>query len=249
MKLSDYFNYGYKEAEWVKHVEKIRPKFDELNEMVKKQAYKLPSSEDAANYLFNFPSDFGGVGEVFNDQNYEKVNFFDMKNSGNHKLYPVCRMDHFFVPLPQFNNNINSINSDIHKNNSAQLNPNLNPQSFPFPNILHPNYYMYFNGMMNQNQMLKGIPNNQHIERYFFFFTSLVLNLDLEKEAEADIKVPAATSIATTKKEEKESTTRAEAEAKAGAGKTKGTRRITDIKTRKGKHFFYNLGARYITIK
>ena len=67
-KLDDYFNYGYNEEQWINYSEKIKSKFDKLVNLVKNGKKKLPNSKNELNYLMEFPSDFGGLGEVYDDQ-------------------------------------------------------------------------------------------------------------------------------------------------------------------------------------
>lgn len=81
--LPQYFNYGYNLEEWKKHVESKKNKFDELNNLVKNGVIRLPPPDNELEYLMAFPSDYGGLGRLQNEQNYDNVNFYDEKDIDN----------------------------------------------------------------------------------------------------------------------------------------------------------------------
>ncbi len=142
--ISDYFNYGYTEENWIEHSEEIKSKLDEFNTLIKENKYILPSANDELNYLFSFPSDYGGLGDVFKDQNYENVNFFENKTNVN-KLAPLVRLHNqqVYVNLESGNQNIFNNTNIINYfpfNIPSSINPNrINPSvinpSNPFPNF------------------------------------------------------------------------------------------------------------------
>ena len=145
--------------------ELIKQKFDDLNEQVQKQNIKLPSVQDELNYLMNFPSDYGGLGDVFNDQYYENVNLFE-KKCALQKLIPVERSGQMAVPL-ETPSNINityRTNSNItNTTNSVPLN-NYFPVSqgtflyptFPMNNQINLTSYAQMQMMYNRKQLLTG---------------------------------------------------------------------------------------------
>ena len=78
-----YFNYGYNIEQWKKYVDKIRSKFDELNELVKKGKIRLPEPNNEMEYLMALPSDFGGLGELYHEDKYENLKFYNPKEPEN----------------------------------------------------------------------------------------------------------------------------------------------------------------------
>jgi hypothetical protein len=139
--LSDYFNYNYTEENWIEHTEEIKSKFDELNTMVKEKEIGLPSIKNELDYLLKFPSDYGGLDEVFKEQNFENVKFFDNKINVNN-LAPLVRYNQqVYVNLEMgnqnINNNINITNINPFNPSSSITNTNLlvNNRNFNFNNI------------------------------------------------------------------------------------------------------------------
>ena len=126
----------------MKHSEKIKPKFDKLNEMVS-EGFNLPSVKDELNYLMNFPSDYGGLGDIYDEQNYENVNLFETKASLQ-KLTPVNRTDTLYIQLGMANPIINNNTIIPNTNNVPIINP-IYPPQVPFPNnlIIHPQTFPY----------------------------------------------------------------------------------------------------------
>ena len=78
-----YFNYGYNIEQWKIYVDKIRSKFDELNELVKKGKIRLPEPNNEMEYLMALPSDFGGLGELYHEDKYENLKFYNPKEPEN----------------------------------------------------------------------------------------------------------------------------------------------------------------------
>ena len=78
-----YFNYGYNIEQWKIYVDKIRSKFDELNELVKKGKIRLPEPNNEMEYLMALPSDFGGLGELYHEDKYENLKFYNPKDQEN----------------------------------------------------------------------------------------------------------------------------------------------------------------------
>jgi hypothetical protein len=83
LKNNPYFNYGYNLEKWKIYANKIRNKFDELNELVQKRKIRLPEPSNELEYLMELPSDFGGLGELYDERKYENVNFYDPKMPEN----------------------------------------------------------------------------------------------------------------------------------------------------------------------
>ena len=90
LKNNPYFNYGYNLEKWKMYANKIRNKFDELNELVQKRKIRLPEPSNELEYLMALPSDFGGLGELYDERKYENVNFYDPKMPENRNKSFIC---------------------------------------------------------------------------------------------------------------------------------------------------------------
>ena len=151
--LNKYFNYGYNFEQWKKYVTEIRSKFDELNELVKSKTIILPSPENELEYLMAFPSDYGGLGDIYEDQKYENLKLFDpkdtSKNKDNKSFMELIKFEHDtwfpLEPNPQSLNKYN--NKDIIKN--------INP--FVYPPIIQNNF---LNSNLNQPTTVSKTDNN-----------------------------------------------------------------------------------------
>ena len=146
--LSKYFNYGYNFEQWKLYVNEIKNKFDELNELVKNGSIRLPDPENELEYLMSFPSDYGGLGNVQNDQNYENVKFYDpkdtTKNLGNKNFMSLIRFDNdqTWFPMKPNPSPLNKQINDINKNINSSVNPYMKfiyPQNFLIRNQNIPN--------------------------------------------------------------------------------------------------------------
>ena len=127
--FNKYFNYGYNFEQWKKYVSDIRSKFDELNELVKSKAIILPEPENELEYLLAFPSDYGGLGDVQNDQNYQNVKFFDpkdtTKNPEKKDFMSIIKFEHeTWFPLEP---NPSSLNNNINNGYFININSSVNP--------------------------------------------------------------------------------------------------------------------------
>ena len=151
--LEDYFNYGFNEEQWEKYSEKIRGRFDELRERIKQKMLPLVSENDALSYLLKFPSDYGGLGDIFTEE-YDNVNVFDNKTNFA-KMIPFAKGEKVYINLEQvaklpsgsvnINPIINSNNfGNIPKTSSETINFNINQPTSNFypPNPL-PNTFMF----------------------------------------------------------------------------------------------------------
>jgi len=83
LKNNPYFNYGYNLEKWKLYANKIKNKFDELNELVQKRKIRLPDPNNEMEYLMALPSDFGGLGELYDEREYENVKFYEPKMPEN----------------------------------------------------------------------------------------------------------------------------------------------------------------------
>ena len=79
----DYLNYGYNFQQWKEYAETIRKKFDELNDYVITGKIRLPEPYNELEYLFALPSDYGGLGSLYNEHKYKNVKFYDPKKPEN----------------------------------------------------------------------------------------------------------------------------------------------------------------------
>lgn len=127
--FNKYFNYGYNFEQWKKYVADIRSKFDELNELVKSKTIILPEPDNELEYLMAFPSDYGGLGDIQKDQNYENVKFYDpkdtTKNPENKDFMSMIRFEHeTWFPLEP---NPSSLNKNINNDYFKIINPSVNP--------------------------------------------------------------------------------------------------------------------------
>ena len=141
--LNKYFNYGYNLEQWKAYVNDIKSKFDELNELVKNGVIRLPDPENELEYLMAFPSDYGGLGNVQNDQNYENVKFYDpkdtTKNQANKNFMSLIKFEHdqIWFPLEPNPSSLNKPFNDYIKNINIPVN---NPiLKYYYPNILFRN--------------------------------------------------------------------------------------------------------------
>ena len=135
--FNKYFNYGYNFEQWKKYVTEIRSKFDELNELVKSKTIILPSPENELEYLMAFPSDYGGLGDIYEDQKYENLKLYDpkdtSKNKENKSFMDLIKFDHdtTWFPLEPNPHSLNKSNiNDIFKN----INPSVIPPKINFLN-------------------------------------------------------------------------------------------------------------------
>ena len=166
--LSKYFNYGYNFEQWKIYVNKIKNKFDELNELVKNGNIRLPDPENELEYLMSFPSDYGGLGNVQNDQNYENVKFYDpkdtTKNLGNKNFMYLIKFDNdqTWFPLKPNPSPLNKQFNDINKNINSSVNPYMKyviPQNFL---IRNPNSIQ--NAIVSNNTEQIGTNGNNSIK-------------------------------------------------------------------------------------
>ncbi len=137
--LNKYFNYGYNLEQWKAYVNDIKGKFDELNELVKNGVIRLPDPDNELEYLMAFPSDYGGLGNVQNDQNYENVKFYDpkdtTKNQANKNFMSLIKFEHdqIWFPLEPNPSSLNKQFNDINKIKNYPVNPYMKyifPQNF-----------------------------------------------------------------------------------------------------------------------
>ena len=133
--LNKYFNYGYNLEQWKAYVNDIKSKFDELNELVKNGVIRLPNPDNELEYLMAFPSDYGGLGNVQNDQNYENVKFYDpkdtTKNQAN-KFMTLIKFEHDQIWFP-LEPNPSSLNKQFNDYNKIKNYPYMKyylPQNF-----------------------------------------------------------------------------------------------------------------------
>jgi hypothetical protein len=54
--------------------------------------------QDLLSYLFNLPADFGGLGEVLEDDKYDNLNFFEYKTKS--RQLPILEMKEGSVYVP-----------------------------------------------------------------------------------------------------------------------------------------------------
>lgn len=74
-----YLNYDYNFNQWKEYAKEIRNKYDELNNLVINGKISLPEPNNELEYLMALPSDFGGLGNLYNENKYQNVKFYDPK--------------------------------------------------------------------------------------------------------------------------------------------------------------------------
>lgn len=135
---------------WKKYAENIKRKFETLSLLVEKNNYHLSTSKDEKKYIANFPADYGGLGEILDDQKYEHLNFFEYKPNKNKTIPSIeIKQGSICVPLESKTENLNNnINTPSYVTNLANLNNNIYPgNAFPtphnFPHPFYPPHLMY----------------------------------------------------------------------------------------------------------
>ena len=140
-----YFNYGYNFEQWKKYVIDIKGKFDELNELVKQKKIILPEPDNELEYLMALPSDYGGLGDIQQDQKYSNVKFYDPKDtSKNPENKSFMEMIKFERDTTWFPLEPNQFSLNKPKINYININPSDNP-------------------MIMQNNFLNSNPNQSTI--------------------------------------------------------------------------------------
>jgi len=140
----------FKEETWKEYVQSLKLKYDEINNLLLdktiKNNFNFESYKDLVTYLFNFPSDLGGLGETHNDQKYEDLNFFYYKPSG--KIADL--------PQPEYkpNLNVSFINLELPVKSS-----NFNTNSEHNENENKKNYEN--SGIANEPNLAPGMGNAQ----------------------------------------------------------------------------------------
>jgi hypothetical protein len=151
--LNKYFNYGYNFEQWKSYANQIKNKFDELNELVKNGNIRLPDPENELEYLMAFPSDYGGLGNVQNDQNYENVKFFDpkdtTKNPSNKNFMSLIQFEHDQTWFPLEPNPL-SLNKQFNDINKIKTSVN------PFMKFFYPQNFLFRNQNNNQNAVISN---------------------------------------------------------------------------------------------
>ena len=170
--LNKYLNYGYNFEQWKKYVNDIKAKFDELNELVKNGVIRLPDPDNELEYLMAFPSDYGGLGNVQNDQNYENVKFYDpkdtSKNQANKNFMSLIKFEHDQIWFP-LEPNPSSLNKQQFNDYNKIINfsPNMKyylPQNF-FRNPNVPSTIVSNQEIINGNSSNAKNENDQNKER------------------------------------------------------------------------------------
>ena len=127
-----YLNYGYNFNQWKKYAKEIRNKYDELNDLVTNGKIRLPEPSNELEYLMALPSDFGGLGNLYNENKYQNVKFYDPKLPENKdkKIMTEIKFEKKMVWFPlhpnpeSLNKKINPFQkiSEFIKNNNMNTN-------------------------------------------------------------------------------------------------------------------------------
>ncbi len=134
------------EETWTKYAQQILSKFPDFKKAIKDNRIQLPNRK-LKKYIWDFPSDYGGLGEVLEERKFEKLNFFENKVSKNKQLPSIdLRNGLLCVPLESRNENINIIyNHPTNVNIFSSINPNIShehPLTHTFPPTYNPSFPM-----------------------------------------------------------------------------------------------------------
>lgn len=125
---SDYFNYGFTEETWKKYIENMKTKYkDNLKSL---SEYKV-SDNKIFNYLFNLPSDIGGVGEVQEDSKYGNLNFFEYRTKN--KQLPAIEIKQGVVCVPVDSSHETLLHNPLNNNFPPNISPQINPMFWQGP--------------------------------------------------------------------------------------------------------------------
>jgi hypothetical protein len=124
------FNTGLNEETWIKYSQQIVAKFPELKKAIKDNRLQLPN-RNLKKYLYEFPSDYGGLGEVLEEKKFEKVNFFENKVSKN-KQIPSIELRNGLLCVP-LESSLNIIYNPKTVNISPPVFPPVFPMQIPRP--------------------------------------------------------------------------------------------------------------------
>lgn len=139
---------GFTELAWTKYAGNIREKFDLLNKLIEENRIKLKYNKKVLNYIFNLPSDFGGVSEVFEDNKYENLNIFEKMNKN--RSFPNIDIKQGIVYVPLENHNEGNISNNILNNNINLINPNSTPANMPNPFAMMLRHQMMLNQFLSR---------------------------------------------------------------------------------------------------
>lgn len=112
------------------------------------------------NYIFNLPSDFGGIGEVQEDSKFENLNFFEYRTKN--KQLPAIEIKQGVVCVPAESSHEHILHNPLNNNFPPNISPQINPMFWhgmfrpPFDMQMRPN--MYFRPMHAEDFKMKGIP-------------------------------------------------------------------------------------------
>lgn len=140
-----------------------------------KNNFNFESYKDLDTYLFNFPSDLGGLGETYNDQKYEDLNFFYYKPSGKiadlpqPEYKPTINTSYINLELPIKSSNINSnLEQNQNENKKNYENSHANETSNLAAGIGNPQQaYMSQMAYMNQMAYMRMMGMNMAAARQF----------------------------------------------------------------------------------
>lgn len=162
-----------------------------------KNNFNSETYKDLETYLFNFPSDLGGLGEIYNDQKYEDLNFFYYKPSG--KIIDLPHLEYkqnsnssqLNIELPQRANNskINSDNIEIENKKDNEISGNplcsvLNPIEGNLPTNITNMQQAYLNQYAYMNYMRMNIAARPQLQNNMLFMQVYQKNWMHQQEEE-----------------------------------------------------------------
>lgn len=84
------------------YIERIKSRLVDLKTKIDLKQIELNNDKSLKKYLFSFPSDFGGIGDILNGNQYENVNIFiniTLFPYKTHKFF-VFKLNNAFIYVP-----------------------------------------------------------------------------------------------------------------------------------------------------
>jgi len=114
-------------------VDQMKEKLPDLQKKIQDEQFELTNENKLKKYMYSFPGDYGGLGDILNQNNYENVRFFEAKMTLNDegKSFPILDYQNgrfnYSLDKPivwnvsngtQHNNHVNNlVNNNIQNNN------------------------------------------------------------------------------------------------------------------------------------
>jgi hypothetical protein len=153
------------EETWTKYCENMKAKYKDNSRAL--SDYKMTDNK-IFNYLFNLPSDFGGIGEVQEDSKYEKLNFFEYRT--RNKQLPAIEIKQGVVCVPVESSHEQILHNPLNNNFPPNISHPINPMFWgpfpfrpPFDMQMRPN--MFFRPPMHgEDFRMNAVPMNPYMK-------------------------------------------------------------------------------------